>query len=463
MHKSIPLLLFLALLLAACSSAGEQVAVLSADQEDAELESASDPAAETTETAEQDATDSALMQDVEAAEDAGTPAPGTFNGQPLSTLEDGSTCGFGDELEADSIVVDQIPGDGRDPSIASALSDQDNDDFPEPLVDTSRIISGGPPPDGIPPINEPKFQTASTVDWLRCNEPVLSLSIDGDARAYPVQVMTWHELVNDTFDDLPVTVSFCPLCNSALAYNRDLGDRVVTFGTSGRLFNSSLVMYDRETESLWTHFNGAAVVGELAGVELELLPMQTLSWASFLQQNPDGLVLNRDTGFDRSYGSNPYSGYDNVETDPILFDQEADPRLPAKERVVGIRRADDNAAIVLSGLAEAGVLETVVGGDTLTLWHLQGTSSALETSRIADGRDIGSVGVFLPAADGQALTFSRSADGSFEDAETGSTWNIQGIATAGALQGEMLEQVEHLDTFWFAVAAFEPDTRIVAR
>jgi hypothetical protein len=272
--------------------------------------------------------------------------------------------------------------------------------------------------------------------------------------------MTWHELVNDTFGDVPVTVSYCPLCNSALAYRRDLGDRVVTFGTSGRLFNSSLVMYDRETESLWTHFNGSAVVGSLTGVQLELLPIQTTSWASFLQFNPDGLVLTRETGHDRSYGQNPYSGYDDVTSDPFLFDGEADPRLPAKQRIVGIRRGGDSAAVVLESVAEAGVLVTEVAGDSLSIWHLPGTATALETGLIAEGRDIGAIGVYLPTADGQDLTFSRVDDG-FMDAETSSTWNIQGLAVDGPLAGQQLQSVEHLDTFWFALAAFEPDTRVI--
>jgi len=380
-------------------------------------------------------------------------------------VADGPDCGFDADLDADRIEVAQIPGDGREANV-SALDFPDDSSFDPPLVDLNRILSGGPPPDGIPPIDAPIFQTASTVHWIECNEPVLALSVAGETRGYPVQILTWHELVNDTFEDIPVTVSYCPLCNSSLAYLRDLGDRTVTFGTSGRLFNSSLVMYDRETESLWTHFNGAAVVGELVGTELELLPMQTLSWESFLQANPDALVLTRETGFDRSYGQNPYSGYDDVNTSPFAFDGESDPRLPAKERIVGIRRNDDSAAVVLESLASAGVIETEVDGDTLSVWHLPGTATALEANAIADGRDVGAVGVYVPMADGQILTFARtglSADdgGNFTDDETGSVWNIQGLALSGPLASTQLEQVEHLDTFWFALAAFEPDTSVV--
>ena len=387
--------------------------------------------------------------------------------EPHATLAvtNATVCGFDEDLEPDRIEVAQIPGDGRENTV-SALDFPDDASFGEPLVDLNRILSGGPPPDGIPPIDAPVFQTANTVDWIHCTEPVLALSVDGETRAYPVQIMTWHELVNDTFGGVPVAVSYCPLCNSALAYRRDLGDRIVTFGTSGRLFNSSLAMYDRETESMWTHFNGTAVVGTLVGTELELLPMQTLSWRSFLQANPEALVLTRETGHERSYGQNPYSGYDDVTTSPFLFDGENDPRLPAKERIVGIRRGDDSAAIVLESLASAGVLVTEVDGELLSVWHLPGTATALEERAIADGRDVGAVGVYLPMADGQALSFMRSdesaGDGAnFVDQETGSTWNIQGSAVGGPLKGHQLERVEHLDTFWFALAAFEPDTRVV--
>jgi hypothetical protein len=385
--------------------------------------------------------------------------------QAVPAVTNTAVCGFDEDLEPDRIEVPQIPGGGREDTV-SALDFPDDVSFGEPLVDLNRILSGGPPPDGIPPIDAPVFQTANTVDWIQCNEPVLALSVNGETRAYPVQIMTWHELVNDTFGEVPVAVSYCPLCNSALAYRRDLGDRIVTFGTSGRLFNSSLAMYDRETESLWTHFNGMAVVGTLVGTELELLPMQTLSWRSFLQANPDALVLTRETGHDRSYGQNPYSGYDDVTTNPSLFDGENDPRLPAKERIVGIRRGDDSAAIVLEGLASAGVFATEVDGDVLSVWHLPGTATALEERAIADGRDVGAVGVYLPMADGQVLTFVRANEpagdgGNFTDEETGSTWNIQGLAISGPLEGHQLERVEHLDTFWFALAAFEPDTRVV--
>jgi hypothetical protein len=405
--------------------------------------------------AAQDAAAQALATGQAADEN---PEPETPDAAPAAA--DAPSCGFGGDVEAESVEIVQIPGDDRETN-PSALAGA-HPDFPEPLVDPDQIISGGPPPDGIPPIDAPRFQTAASVDWLQCSEPVLSLVVDGDARAYPLQVMTWHEIVNDTFGDLPVTVSFCPLCNSALVYNRDIGDRVLDFGTSGRLFNSSLVMYDRTTESMWTHFNGQAVVGTLTGVQLERLPVQTVSWANFLEAHPDGIVLTRDTGFQRSYGRNPYEGYDTTADDPFLFRGELDGRLAAKQRVVSITDGSDSVAIVLDHLAEQQVLSVDVAGRSLTVWHLPGTSSALETSIIAEGRDVGAVGVFDPVVDGAELTFTRADDGTFTDDVTGSTWTIGGQAIAGDLEGTRLAGVPHIDTFWFAIAAFRPDTEIVS-
>lgn len=358
------------------------------------------------------------------------------------------------------IVVDQIDSTPRE-EVPSALDTQLNLDFPEPLIDVNRILSGGPPPDGIPPIDTPTFERVAAVDWLQEQEPVLAITVDGIARAYPIQIMTWHELVNDTFGDVPVTISYCPLCNSALAYDRRVGDRILDFGTSGRLFNSSLVMYDRQTESLWTHFNGAAVVGHLTGTELDLLPIQTTSWATFRDTNPDALVLSRETGFRRDYGRNPYQGYDDPNGRAGFFDGELDERLPAKARVVAIRHNDVSIAVELDALQAEGVLGGDMGGDLISVWNVAGTSTPLESDTVFGGRDVGATGVFDSELDGQSLTFARTSDNTIVDNETGSIWNIFGLAIDGELAGSQLTAIEHLDTFWFAIAAFEPDTIIV--
>ena len=377
--------------------------------------------------------------------------------EPSGGAPDGSTATTAPEI----VTVPQIAGDPRE-DVPSALDDRDDPTFPEPLIDPQEIRSGGPPPDGIPPIDAPTFERASGVDWLNDVEPVLILELDGETHAYPVQILIWHEIVNDTFGSTPVTVSYCPLCNSAIAYDRRVGERVLDFGTSGSLFNSSLVMYDRQTESLWSHFTGEAVVGTLTGTQLSTFPVSTVAWETFRSVHPDGLVLSRETGFARDYGRNPYVGYDDVNAAPFLFDGVVDGRLAAQTRVVVVRTDTETIAVVQAELADARVLHTTVGGADVVLLLEPGVSTALEDASVSGGRDVGAVGVFDPTVDGQRLTFEPLDEDGFSDVETGSTWDILGRATAGPLAGTALTAVEHLETFWFAIGAFEPDIRVVS-
>ncbi len=342
----------------------------------------------------------------------------------------------------------------------SALEDPSAEGLPEPLVKVSEIVPGGPPPDGIPSIDEPTFLEAADVDFLSDEEPVLALAVKGEARAYPVQVVIWHEIVNDTVAGVPVAVTYCPLCNSAVAYDRRLGRRVLEFGTSGSLYRSALVMYDRQTESLWSHFTGEAVAGTLTGESLRTFPVSTVAWGDWRRAHPGGLVLSRDTGHDRDYGRNPYPGYDDVNTSPFLFEGEVDGRLAAKTRVVGITRGDQAVAVVHDELARRRVLEVAVGGDQLVVWLKPGARSALDADSVAGGADVGATGVFLPQAAGRALHFSARGAG-FRDSETGSTWDVLGRAVRGPLRGKRLQAVTHVDTFWFAWGAFQPRTRIL--
>lgn len=346
----------------------------------------------------------------------------------------------------------------------SALEDMDNGQFPKPLLDTEQIMSGGPPPDGIPAIDQPRFLRAKDIDWLAANEPVLSLTVGDETRGYPIQIMTWHEIVNDTVDGVPVAVTYCPLCNSGVAFRRRAAGRVLSFGTSGKLYANNLVMYDRQTYSLWPQLTGQAAVGVLTGTKLKAIPMGAVAWRDFRTEHPDAWVLSRNTGHDRNYGINPYDGYDDPDGG-LLFDlPREDGRLPVKERVVGVQHNGQAVAVVRTSLADKGVLALEVGGRELVAWHRPGQVSALDTLELAQGRDIGSIAVFDPYidrdGDRQKLHF-RPADDGFTDAETGSRWNIQGRATSGPLSGKHLAAYQHLDTFWFAWVAFQPGTRIV--
>lgn len=343
----------------------------------------------------------------------------------------------------------------------SALDDPESSDLPRPLVDPERIVSGGPPPDGIPPIDEPTFQRGAAVDWLEGGEGVLSLTVGDHSRAYPIRVLIWHEIVNDTIGGVPVAVTYCPLCNSALAFDRRLGERLFTFGTSGKVYLSDLVMYDRQTESLWSQIEGRAIAGRLAGKQLERLPIQTVTWNQWRKSYPRGYVLARPQGSGRDYGKNPYEGYDQPDSDPFLFDGDVDDRLPPKERVVALL---DGAplAVPLSVVAKSGVVDLRDDGRDVVIFGAPGLRSALDAAEVSAGREIPATGVFDPRADGKHLTFEPARRGGlFVDDQTGSSWNILGEAVGGPLRGKRLTQVRHVDTFWFAWAAFKPSTVLV--
>ena len=215
-------------------------------------------------------------------------------------------------------------------------------DFSRHTVPYAEIRSGGVPRDGIPPIDLPRFTAPQEAKgWLGDKEPVIALQLNGEARAYPLQIMTWHEIVNDVVGGVPVAVTFCPLCNSAIVFERTLDGVVYDFGTTGKLRNSDLVMWDRQTESWWQQLSGESIVGRLSGKALELLPASIISFHDFREAFPQGEILSRSTGFSRPYGENPYVGYDDADRPPFLLTGEPDGRLPPKSprpRYIGVRK-----------------------------------------------------------------------------------------------------------------------------
>ncbi|MDA1036079.1 MAG: DUF3179 domain-containing protein, partial [Chloroflexi bacterium] len=290
-------------------------------------------------------------------------------------------------------------------------------------------------------------------------EPVIALEIGGQARAYPIQILIWHEIVTDDFAGVPLAVTFCPLCNSAIVFDRRLDGVEYTFGVSGNLRDSDLIMWDRETESWWQQFTGQGIVGVNAGKQLAFVPAQMVSWASFKAGHPDSDVLSLETGFDRNYGRNPYSGYDRLTNNPFLFDGDLDERLSPKERVAAVNIGGEDAAFPFSVIEAERVVNYMVGGTDVAVFFEPGTVSALDSSAIASSKDVGAVGIFIPEVEGQRLTFvleGSPADGLIKDEETGSTWSILGHAIDGPLAGAQLERVVHQDHFWFAWAAFKP-------
>ena len=333
-------------------------------------------------------------------------------------------------------------------------------DFSLHSVPYGEIMGGGPPRDGIPPIDDPKFVTAQEADeWLGEKEPVIALEIDGDVRAYPLQILTWHETVNDEVGGVPVSITFCPLCNAAIVFDRRLDGVVYDFGTSGNLRNSDLIMWDRQTESWWQQFSGEAIVGTLTGRQLTFLPSSIVSFGFFREAYPDVKVLSRDTGFSRSYGRNPYAGYDRADNPPFLFDGDLDGRLLPKERVAAVTVGEVDVAFPFSVLEKERAVNYSANGHDLVVFFVQGTLSALDRSSIQDSREVGSTGVFDPNLDGQKLIFRPEGD-AIVDNETGSVWNILGEAVEGPLSGKRLTRVVHANHFWFAWAAFKPGTLI---
>jgi hypothetical protein len=362
-------------------------------------------------------------------------------------------------------VTEQEVADTEGPGLREGFYWQ-TDEVPPSLIDLGEILSGGPPPDGIPPIDDPVYETVEdAAGWLTDTSPVMVLRGETETKVFPLAIMTWHEIVNDSIDGEPAVITYCPLCNSGLAFSRVLGDHVLDFGTSGRLWRSNLVMYDRQYGNLWSQFTGEAIVGEtFLGEELERIPSTLQGFGEVAATDPAAAVLSRDTGFSRDYGRNPYVGYDAVESDPFLFRGERDGRFPPMTRVVGFPDGD-GTAVLLDHLQEQGVVEVAAAGTPVTLWWVPGQASALDRAHIDSSDDVGQTAAFVREVDGRELTFEavEGEEGGvrFRDVETGSGWALSGEAIEGELEGTRLAAVSIDDTFWFVWAVFKPDTAIV--
>ena len=260
-------------------------------------------------------------------------------------------------------------------------------DFTRKSIEFSEILSGGPPKDGIPAIDKPKFLPAGTVSELGLQEPVISVAMDGAARAYPLSILIWHEIVNDRIGSTPITVTYCPLCNSAIVFDRRIGGKVLDFGTTGKLRNSDLVMYDRQTESWWQQFLGEAIVGEMTGTRLKTIPARLESFALFKQRHPDGDVLVPNNPGFRNYGYNPYGGYDGRNEPYGLFQGDLPTDIEPMARVIAFKLEGEPHAVALKLLSDKSRLEL---GDVVLTWSA-GQNSALDGPVIKQGRDVGNI------------------------------------------------------------------------
>lgn len=320
------------------------------------------------------------------------------------------------------------------------------------------------PRDRIKPVDNPQFvEAVDAPDYMEPREPVILIKVNGDARAYPLAILMWQEIVNDTVGGEPVTVTFCPLCNTAIAFERTLEGHELTFGTSGNLRNSDLVMWDRQTESWWQQITGEAIVGKLAGKVLTQVPSPIIAWETFLEEYPDGKLLLREVDSQgneiRPYDDPPYSGYDSVDNlDPFAFEGPLDGRLPPALRVLTVKNEEETVAYPFTFLEETPVVNDSVGGQEAVIFFDNGTLSAFLDARQNEQRS-GSTTMFSRVVDGQTLTFSLGSEG-IVDEETGSVWNITGKAVSGPMEGEALEPIIHQNHFWFAWSVFEPGTEI---
>ena len=335
-------------------------------------------------------------------------------------------------------------------------------DFCQSNVNFDEILVGNPVKDGIPSVNNPNFESVEeAATWLNTRSPVIAVEIEDEARAYPLAILIWHEIANDEISGLPIAVTFCPLCNSSITFEREVNGDVLEFGVSGLLRNSDLIMFDRQSESWWQQLTGEALVGGYAGTLLDIVPSQVISFGSFTERHPDGMVMSRDSGFNRQYGINPYSDYDSRPGRPFLFRGEIDPRLrSAVDHVLAATIGDIAIAYPFEILRHERVINDEVAGTPIVVFFQSGVASALGDYVIDNARDIGTAGMYESTLEDKVLLFATNRDGTFRDEATQSTWNGYGEAIDGELAGSQLRWINAFPHFWFAWAAFHPETEV---
>lgn len=326
------------------------------------------------------------------------------------------------------------------------------------LVHPSKLLSGGPPKGGIgvdrgiPALLNPKFISASGATWLNDDDLVFGVFLDGVAKAYPKQILVWHEIANDEINGEPILVTYCPLCGTGIAFERTIDGEVYKFGISGKLLNSNLVMYDDKTESYWTQVGGKAIVGPFTGTELKQIPIDTMLWKDWKELHADTLALSKDTGMSRPYGTDPYGNY-YINTDVGFGAQFNDTRLHPKAMVSGV--VVDNMAKAYP-VVEVGKAGDVVNDKIGEFELLIVKDPGIETG---DGFEINPMKIFDRKVDGTALEFEIRNNKLF-DGETFSEWSFDGVAISGELKGKKLELIESTSAMWFSWLSFNPTTEL---
>lgn len=325
------------------------------------------------------------------------------------------------------------------------------------LIHPSNLLSGGPPKGGIgvdrgiPAIVNPKFIPVSEADKiLSDNDIIFGIAVEGEARAYPKDILVWHEIVNDNFGDKPVLVTYCPLCGTGIAFERTIDGEAVRFGTSGKLYNSNLVMYDEKTETYWTQVGGLAVLGPLTGMKLKQVPIDTVFYGDWKRIHPDTKVLSRDTGYIRPYGTDPYGDY--YTSSFVGFGATfTDTRLHPKTMVAGIVIGETSKAYPVPEVAKVGLVNDVVAGREILVTFDPSITIAPEINPLQ---------VYDRNFEGQILEF-EIRDGKLFDKQTNTQWDFNtGEGLSGINAGNKLERIDRESDMWFSWLSFHPDTEL---
>ena len=317
------------------------------------------------------------------------------------------------------------------------------------------------------PIDTPRFDDVDEAEaFLRPHDPVIALAVGQTARAYPLRFLVWHEVVNDIVDERPILVTYDPRTNATGVFDRRLLGAAMRFRATDVVHRGGRLLWDSLTQSWWRQFTGESIIGDVTGLQLRPRPSLLVSFAEFGRAFPQGRILDpgsRPGGDDKpQYGATNYRGYDKLSSPPPSFSGVPDPRLPPTARVLALELNGQASAFDFGHLAVQRVLNDEVGGRPVVIFWAPGVLSVLDTPRIADARDVGMAAAHGREVDGRLLTF-EFADGAFRDRETGSVWNLSGQALSGPMAGAQLPALLHDSPFWFAWAAFHPQTRLVTR
>jgi hypothetical protein len=299
------------------------------------------------------------------------------------------------------------------------------------------------PKDAIPPLFYPEYIEPDKAKWIRPDDLILGIEYNGESRAYPLLILNWHEIVNDNVGGKNFLITYCPLCASGIVFDREIDGQIYSFGNTGSLYESAMVMYDRETESYWWQVGGAAIEGPLEGQKLEMLPSVISEWDEWLNLHPETLILSRNTGYERDYDADNYRSYNLPDSPPSWPISKLNDRLPPKTMITGISINNESKAYPILSLGDTVFTDNVGENRVLII-------SKPSTSYLA---------IFYSQIEDVELHF-KIQNGVLRDEETESIWNSAGISVEGRLSGFKLKQIPSSTEFWFAWAIAQPNTEI---